>query len=71
MGKEEVQDKRIVYRGAKEIGEALGITEPTALKQIKSGRIPAFKIGGTWVIEKDFLKNWLSEQSKKRVKRGG
>ena len=63
--------EKIVYRGAKEIGEALGLTEPTALKQIKSGTIPAVKIGGTWVIEKDFLKSWLSEQSMKRVKRGG
>jgi len=40
----------------KEAAQALGITTRRVLALIKSGRLPAVKVGRDWVLSKDDLK---------------
>ena len=61
-------EERLVYRGASEIGRALGLKESTCLKRLQNGKIPGLKIGGTWVVGKKALEEWLEKESLNNLK---
>lgn len=48
----------------KELAEYLKINEKTAYKYAAEGKIPAFKVGGTWRFKKDVIDQWIVNQSK-------
>ena len=61
-----VSDK---LRGAAAIGAHLGIPSRTAQRLLKSGHIPGFQIGSTWVAFRATLDAWLDELNDGALKR--
>lgn len=48
-----------VHLSVGQLAELLGIQKSTAYKWLNQGRIPAYKIGGAWVILRDEVKDAL------------
>lgn len=48
-----------VHLSVSQLAELLGIQKSTAYKWLNQGRIPAYKIGGAWVILRDEVKDAL------------
>jgi len=46
----------------KEASKLLQIHESKVFRMIREGKIPSFRIGGTWRLRKDRLVRWLAEQ---------
>ena len=46
----------------KELGEILGVSEPTVRRWLAQGVVPAYKIGTSWVTYRDEVRDWLREQ---------
>ena len=49
----------------KEIAEYLGVHPMTIYKYVRDGKIPAFKIGASWRIQRDSIKKWMEENEHK------
>lgn len=49
----------------KEVAEYLKLNEKTAYRLASEGKIPGFKIGGSWRFEKNDLDEWIKEQKGK------
>jgi excisionase family DNA binding protein len=49
----------------KEVSELLKIHEATIYKMIRTGKIPAFKIGSDWRFLKHRIVRWLAEQRRR------
>lgn len=47
------------------VGEVLGICYSKALELIKSGKIPAMKIGNSYKVHRKALEKWLDENGSK------
>jgi len=45
-----------VLRGAKQIGEFIGLKEKDAFHHLERGHVPAFKMGGIWTSTKTRLR---------------
>ncbi len=54
----------------KEIAEYLGLSERTAYKMIKGGRIPYLKLGGQFRFRQDQIEEWLEKKSQMLPKIG-
>lgn len=50
----------------KEVAEYLKLNEKTAYRLASEGKIPGFKIGGSWRFEKSDLDEWIKEQKGKK-----
>jgi|TARA_R110000796_G_scaffold102044_14_gene210928 excisionase family DNA binding protein len=50
----------------KEVAEYLKLTEKTAYRLASEGKLPGFKIGGSWRFKRDDLESWI--ESKKSIK---
>ena len=50
----------------KEVSEYLKLTEKTAYRLVAEGKIPGFKVGGSWRFRRDEIENWTKEKIKKR-----
>ncbi|MFW0778203.1 MAG: methylation-associated defense system helix-turn-helix domain-containing protein MAD1 [Rickettsiales bacterium] len=50
----------------KEVAEYLKLNEKTAYRLASEGKIPGFKIGGSWRFEKNDLDEWIKEQKGKK-----
>lgn len=48
----------------KELASYLKIAEKTAYRFVSEGRIPGFKIGGSWRFRKSEIDQWTKEQSR-------
>ncbi len=48
-----------------EVADYLKLTEKTAYRLALDGKIPAFKVGGSWRIKKVDLQNWIEKQKEK------
>lgn len=48
-----------------EVAEYLRIGKRTAYGWAKSGRLPAFKVGGTWRFDRVDIDEWVDEQKRK------
>jgi hypothetical protein len=47
--------------GAKQIGDTLGLTERQCFHLLQSKRLPARKVGGSWVADLATLRRFFSE----------
>lgn len=48
------------HLSVKELAEVLGVTTPTAYTWLQRGLIPAYKVGGAWVILRDEVRDHLA-----------
>lgn len=47
----------------KEVAEYLKINEKTAYRLASEGRLPGFKVGGSWRFKRGEIEAWIEEQS--------
>ncbi len=47
----------------KEVAEYLKLKEKTAYKLVAEGKIPGFKVGGSWRFRKGEIEAWIKQQS--------
>lgn len=47
----------------KEVAEYLKLKEKTAYKLVAEGKIPGFKVGGSWRFKKSEIEKWIEERS--------
>jgi excisionase family DNA binding protein len=53
----------------RQLAELLKINEKTAYKLAADGKIPGFKVGGSWRFERQGIANWIKRKVKEQ--RGG
>ena len=46
----------------KEVAEYLKLAEKTAYRLAAEGRLPGFKVGGSWRFKKEDLQQWIEQQ---------
>jgi excisionase family DNA binding protein len=46
----------------KKASKLLQIHESKVFRMIREGKIPSFRVGGTWRLRKDLLVLWMAEQ---------
>lgn len=49
----------------KEVSEYLKLNEKTAYRLTLDGKLPAFKVGGSWRFRKSQINKWIAEQEAK------
>lgn len=49
----------------KQVADYLKLKEKTAYKLILEGKIPGFKVGGSWRFDKADIEEWIAKQKKK------
>lgn len=42
-----------------QLAEVLGVKRPTAYQWLNRGVVPAYKLGGTWIIDRDEVREHL------------
>jgi excisionase family DNA binding protein len=47
----------------KEVAEYLKLAEKTAYRLAAEGKIPGFKVGGSWRFQKVDIKKWINKQT--------
>ena len=47
----------------KEVAKYLKVKEKTAYKLVAEGKIPGFKVGGSWRFRKREIEDWIKRQS--------
>lgn len=50
----------------KEVAEYLKIKEKTAYRLLAEGKIPGFKVGGSWRFRRSEIETWIDEQREGR-----
>lgn len=53
------------YVNTQQVAKVLGVTDKTVRSECRKGVIRALKFGGTWLIDRDALVEWLDEQSER------
>ena len=53
----------------KEVAEYLKLAEKTAYRLAAEGKLPGFKVGGSWRFTRDELEKWIDQRS--REENGG
>lgn len=53
----------------KELAEYLKLTEKTGYRLAAEGKLPGFKVGGSWRFKKIDLEKWIENQ-KSKIKNG-
>ncbi len=46
----------------KEVAEYLKLAEKTAYRLAAEGKLPGFKVGGSWRFKKEDIEHWIAEQ---------
>ncbi len=46
---------------AREVADYLKLTEKTAYRLAAEGKIPGFKVGGSWRFKRSELEKWINE----------
>ena len=54
----------------KELAEYLKLNEKTAYRLVSEGKIPGFKVGGSWRFQRAEIQNWIKAKSNE-AKEGG
>ena len=49
----------------KEVAEYLKLAEKTAYRLAAEGKLPGFKVGGSWRFKREDILQWIEEQKKK------
>lgn len=57
--KEDYKSERLAYSIA-DVSKALGLSKPMIARLIKSGNIPALRVGKRWLIPNQSLNTWLT-----------
>ncbi|WP_318484493.1 methylation-associated defense system helix-turn-helix domain-containing protein MAD1 [Photobacterium leiognathi] len=52
-----------------EVAEYLKLTEKTAYRLASEGKLPGFKVGGSWRFQMKDLDSWIEEQKNLRNKK--
>jgi excisionase family DNA binding protein len=52
----------------KELSEYLKLNEKTAYRLASEGKIPGFKVGGSWRFRKSEIDRWIKSQEQKEDK---
>lgn len=47
----------------REVSELLKINEKTAYRLAAEGKLPGFKVGGSWRFERQEISNWIKRQT--------
>jgi len=47
----------------KEVADYLKVTERTLYRLAQEGKLPAFKVGGSWRFRREDLDRWIEEQT--------
>lgn len=47
----------------KEVAEYLKINEKTAYRLASEGKLPGFKVGGSWRFKRSEVESWIENQS--------
>ena len=55
----------------REVAEYLKLTEKTAYRLAADGKIPGFKVGGSWRFKRSELEKWIERQSTEQKTTGG
>jgi len=50
----------------KEVAEYLKLAEKTAYRLAAEGKLPGFKVGGSWRFKREEIEKWIAEQSTAR-----
>ena len=50
----------------KEVAAYLKLAEKTAYKLAAAGKLPGFKVGGSWRFKQSDIERWIEEQKKDR-----
>jgi excisionase family DNA binding protein len=50
----------------RELAVFLKIKEKTAYKLVAEGKLPGFKVGGSWRFKRDDLEEWIERQKDER-----
>lgn len=50
----------------REVADYLKLAEKTAYRLVASGKIPGFKVGGSWRFRREEIKAWIDDQSKRQ-----
>lgn len=45
-----------------ELAQVLGVAAPTAYKWLQQGNVPGYKVGRSWVVVRDEVKDFLAAQ---------
>lgn len=48
----------------KEVADYLKLAEKTAYRLAAEGKLPGFKVGGSWRFKKEDILQWIEEQKK-------
>ena len=51
----------------REVADYLKLTEKTAYRLAAEGKIPGFKVGGSWRFKRSEIEKWIDAESKKRA----
>jgi excisionase family DNA binding protein len=54
----------------KEVAEYLKLTEKTAYRLAAEGKIPGFKVGGSWRFRRDEIEQFTKSETQLRVGKG-
>lgn len=52
----------------KEVAKYLKLTEKTAYRLASEGKLPGFKVGGSWRFKESDLQEWIDENKTNRKK---
>ena len=47
----------------REVSELLKINEKTAYRLAAEGKLPGFKVGGSWRFDRQEISNWIKRQT--------
>lgn len=53
----------------REVAEYLKLNEKTTYRLVSEGKIPGFKVGGTWRFRKVEIDRWIKEQEQNAIKK--
>ncbi len=54
----------------KEVADYLKLNEKTAYRLTSDGKLPAFKVGGSWRFRKSEIDEWTKKQSNQSERQG-
>ena len=49
----------------REVADYLKLTEKTAYRLVAEGKIPGFKVGGSWRFRRSEIERWIDERSQR------
>jgi excisionase family DNA binding protein len=51
----------------KEVAEYLKLAEKTAYRLAAEGKLPGFKVGGSWRFKREDIENWIEDQKNRDI----